>query len=97
MTPTQIALARHALGLPNSRRRSYRNHFVCGECHSDYDNWTEMVASEFARRRNGNALSGGEDVFWLTPKGAALVLKKGERLDLEDFPDQSQALIKSQD
>lgn len=89
MNAEQIELARHALGLPNKRRLSYRNHFVCGEGHDDFVAWQEMVAAEFARRRNGSALSGGEDVFWLTPKGAKLALKRGERLDPEDFPDQS--------
>ena len=87
MEPSHIELARHALGLPNARRRSYRNHYVCGEGGADYLAWQEMVANEFARRKNGAPISGGDDIFWLTPKGAKLALQKGERLDPEDFPD----------
>lgn len=86
MTPEQIELARHALGLPNSRRKTYRNHFVTGPGHSDYDNWQAMVKDGHARRRAGNQITGGDDLFWLTKEGATLALKKGERLDLEDFP-----------
>lgn len=86
MTPTQIALARHALGLPNRRNRSYRNHFVCGPGHSDYRNWTAMVDAGFAGRRKGNSLSGWDDVFWLTEAGARMALKAREGLDREDFP-----------
>ncbi len=86
MTPRQIEFARHALGLPNSRRRSYRNHFVTGPGTADFDDWQAMVAAGFARRRAGNALTGGDDLFWLTREGATAALKPGERLDPEDFP-----------
>lgn len=86
MTPVQIELARHALGLPNRNKKSYRNHFVCGPGHSDYDNWQAMTAAGMAKTRKGNALSGGDDWFWLTLEGAHNALRKGERLDLEDFP-----------
>jgi hypothetical protein len=82
MTPEQIELARHALGLPNERKQSYRNHFVCGPGHRDLDNWQAMVAAGAAKRK---VLSGGEDVFWLTAAGAIAAIKKGEALDPEDF------------
>lgn len=86
MTPRQVELARHALGLPNKRRRSYRNHFVAGRTHEDYGDWTAMVAAGFARQKSGSALSGGDDFFWLTEAGARRALKARESLDLEDFP-----------
>lgn len=86
MTPEQIELARHALGLPNSRRKSYRNHFVTGEGHSDYTNWMAMTEAGYAKRFKGNEMTGGDDLFCLTEAGAKLALKKGERLDPEDFP-----------
>lgn len=85
MTPEQIELARHALGLPNGRRQSYRNHFVAGEGHSDYVAWCDLVEKGFARGRKGNQLTGGDPVFWLTLAGASLALRRGERLDPEDF------------
>ncbi len=86
MTPEQIELARHALGLPNKTLQSYRNHFVAGEGHSDHTDWCAMVEAGHARSRPGSQLTGGDPVFWLTREGAELALKKGERLDPEDFP-----------
>lgn len=86
MTPAQKELARHALGLPNARRLSYRNHFVAGEGHGDFTNWLAMVEAGEAKRRKGNALTGGDDLFWLTKAGAEAALNSRERLDPEDFP-----------
>ena len=85
MDERQKELARHALGLPNTRKRSYRKHFVAGEGHDDYDTWIEMVAAGDAIRRRGSVLSGGDDIFLLTRVGAEKALDKGERLDPEDF------------
>lgn len=86
MTPSQIDHARHALGLTGDRRVSYRNHFVTGPGSSDYDDWMEMVKAGQARRRPGSALTGGDDLFWLTHSGALQVVKKGEKLDSSHFP-----------
>lgn len=86
MTDHQIELARHSLGFPNKMRTSYRNHFVAGEGHSDYAEWLQMVATGNAMRRKGNELSGGDDVFWLTERGARSALRTGEKLSEEDWP-----------
>ena len=85
MTPEQIELARHALGLPNKRHLSYRNHFVAAEGHPDYINWCEMVEAGEARGRIGSELTGGDPVFWLTLAGASLALRQGEHLNMDDF------------
>lgn len=91
MTPQQKELARHALGL-SVNSKSYRNRFVAGEGHPDYPDWLAMVAAGEARRRDGRKLPfGGDDLFWLTPAGAALALSPGETLDPEDFPEQVDA------
>lgn len=87
MTPLQIELARHALGLPNSKRTSYRNHFVTGEGGDDHAAWSMMVNEGDALRRKGSVLTGGDDLFLLTHKGAEKALKNGEKLDHEDFPE----------
>lgn len=87
ISPEQIELARHALGLPNGRRKSYRNHFVAGEGHPDYIAWCDMVEHGFARGRPGTPTAGGDPVFWLTIAGASRALRQGETLDMEDFPD----------
>jgi len=85
MTPRQIGLARHALGLPNKRKEPYRNHFVAGVGHTDYQDWLEMVASGEAIRVKGNALTGGDDVFHLTLMGVWTALKGDEKLTKEIF------------
>ena len=86
MTPRQIALARHALGLDGRRRVAYRNHFVAGPGHADHADWMSMVEQGHSRRRPGTPLTGGDDCFWLTRQGAELALQPGEQLDPVDFP-----------
>jgi hypothetical protein len=90
MTPRQISLARHALGLKDNRKVSYRNYFSVGSGAPDYDDWMEMVRQGNAVRRIGptqaGTLFGGDDIFHLTRSGATSVLKEGEGLDPEDFP-----------
>lgn len=86
MTPTQRELARHALGLSDRHRKSYRNHFVTGEGSTDYPHWMAMVEAGYARRLAGSLLTGGDDLFKLTPSGAVAALDDGDSLCPEDFP-----------
>lgn len=85
LAKAQRELARHALGLPNSSRRSYRNRFVTGEG-PDHEAWTAMVQAGHARSRKGVSWMGGMDAFWLTQDGALQALDEGESLCCEDFP-----------
>lgn len=87
MTDRQIELARHALGLGNGRRQSYRNYFTAGVGHNDYEEWLEMSRIGAAIRRDGRRLIfGGDDLFHLTRAGAEQALRSGETLDPEHFP-----------
>ena len=61
MTPSQRELARHALGLPNKMRTSYRNRFVAGHGHDDYDDWREMCSAGYAEWRGPIDSFGGDD------------------------------------
>lgn len=86
LTPAQRKLARHALGLPNDRKRSYRNRFVSTVCPGNYDHWCAMTDAGLAiagpTQRNGiQSLV----TFWLTKIGADAALEPGESLDPEDF------------
>lgn len=95
MTPKQIELARHALGLKEGRTVSYRNHFVTDECpgNQDHAEWMQMVARGDAIRRKGNPITGGMDCFYLTRGGAEAALKPNEQLDPEDFPDRPPQIV----
>ena len=84
LTERQKGLARHALGLPNKRRVSYRNHYV-GPQGDDLAAWNSMVSCGDARVAPGSGLTGGHLLFWLTRKGAKKALEGREKLDPEDF------------
>lgn len=86
MTEKQIALARHALGLSDRNKVSYRNRFVAGPGHKEYADWMAMVSAGQAKMVDGKSISFCGDLFWLTAEGARLALKPGESLDPEDFP-----------
>jgi hypothetical protein len=85
MTKQQIALGRHALGLPNRGKLSYRNYFVAGEDHDDWVEWMAMVKDGNAVRFNGSQLTGDDFVFRLTNQGAIACLKGREKLSKVDF------------
>lgn len=84
MTPRQRILARHALGLSNTQRTSYRNRFIASENHTDYPDWIAMThgAQAVHIKRSGTA----GDLFYLTHTGAQAALDMGDRLSIEDFP-----------
>lgn len=82
--PTVVRLARHALGLPNSRRRSYRNRFFAAVGSKDYREWRAMTDAGHALRYPWRFSLG--DLFVLTRAAAEIVLTRLERLDPEDFP-----------
>jgi hypothetical protein len=83
MTEAQRELGRHALGFPNKRNTSYRNHFCIGACSSDHREWELMVLNGYAVKRTGPSW-GGDDMFHLTLKGALLARDPKEHLSRED-------------
>lgn len=83
MTPEQRQLARHAIGLPNQARRSYRNRFLAAP--ADARKWGDMVSLGLAERGE-KPRGAGATWFWLTRAGAEAAIAKGERLCPEDFP-----------
>ena len=84
MTPEQRRLARHALGLSYGGRQSYRNRFCAVRGTPDDRDWRAMTNAGQAWRWPWG-WSGG-DFYALTRMGAEAALKRGERLDPEDFP-----------
>lgn len=87
LTPAQVKLARHALGLVDGRKASYRNRFAANPARADHADWMRMCRKGAAQRRSAQAVGGSLDLFWLTTAGAEAVLLPGETLDPEDFPE----------
>lgn len=82
MTPEQRLLARHALGLPNERGRSYRNRYLVPPAHPSHALFMQMVAAGEARL----VVEGlSNDRFCLTLEGAGKAVNPGEKLDPDDF------------
>lgn len=86
MTPRQIELARHALGLRPTRLISHRNRFLAGPEHPDYADWQAMVAAGQAKRLESEYLPPGDVLFHLTRAGAEAALLPGDVLNPEDWP-----------
>lgn len=87
MTPKQRELARHALGLPNEQKCSYRNRFVISSSTPTYEEWVAMVRDGEACIAHWHAVgvNHGRVLFMMTYAGACTALDEGERLDPEDF------------
>lgn len=82
MTPSQLKMARHALGLDESGV-SYRNRYVVGIGSPQEGEWNDLCQQGLAERgKNGLTFVG----FCLTDAGARGTLYSGEMLDSEDFP-----------
>lgn len=81
LTADEHRLARHALGLPNRHRRSFRNHFVA----ATHEGWERLVSAGLAVVHRSSEV-GGMHTYRLTRAGAEATLDPGERLDPEDFP-----------
>ena len=66
----QLQILRHSLGLrDDGKGREYRNHFVTGEGSDDYPSCVALVDAGLMTRCKGNALTGGDDVFYATDAG----------------------------
>jgi hypothetical protein len=83
MTEKQRELARHALGFPNKKNTSYRNHFCTGPGDTNFPEWEAMVAAGEAVKQTGPHW-GGDDMFHLTLKGALAARNPKEHLSRED-------------
>lgn len=83
MNQAQRELARHALGLPNRDRQSFRNRYVAPQASTAHRALRDMEAAgeaEFV------GTSGAGLWFTITRKGAEEALDPSETLCPEDFP-----------
>lgn len=72
MTPKQIDIVRHALGIG---RGNHRNHFVTGPGSDDFDDCRALVAMGYMHEYAGNPLTGGDPCFKVTQEGRAAIAK----------------------
>ena len=86
MTSKQKELARHALGLPNSKGMSYRNHYATDMNSPESKHLMALVKSGMA-----DVIEADTDrtlfFFHLTKSGAMAALNEHEKLCPEDFPE----------
>lgn len=69
-----IHILQHSLGLDDfGQGRQYRNHFVTGPGSKDWDKCRALVGAGLMVERPGNALSGGDSIFIVTPAGIDFV------------------------
>lgn len=73
----QKQILRHALGLKQGNT-AYRNHFVTGEGCRDYSDCIALVDAGMMVKRDGNALTGGDDLFMVTDTGKAMAEQESE-------------------
>jgi hypothetical protein len=81
MDAQKRSMARHALGLPNHCKRSFRNRYHTHASSDAWHEWTALCDAGLAVFSRGTRY----DLFSLTRAGAEMVLEPGETLDLEDF------------
>lgn len=84
MTDKQRELARHALGLPNNKRMSYRNYYCIGTGADGYADWEDLVSKGLAVKRTSPILGGDDVMFHLTLDGALMAREGKEHLSPED-------------
>lgn len=83
MSPAQREMARHALGFPNKKNTSNRNHYCIGKGGDGYEEWLDLVDKGLARRRVGTHW-GGDGMFYLTLDGALMAREPKEHLSREE-------------
>ena len=66
----KLHILQHSLGLDQyGQHGGHRNYFVAGAGHSDYEHCQELVLAGLMTQTHGNSISGGDDVFMVTPAG----------------------------
>jgi hypothetical protein len=67
---SKLHILQHSLGLDEyGEGRQYRNHFVTGPGSDDWGHCVSLVGDGLMTQQRGNALTGGDDCFRVTPKG----------------------------
>jgi hypothetical protein len=74
VSASMLHILQHSLGVDaHGRGRQYRNHFVTGPGSSDHGDCCVLAELGLMTRRKVSALSGGDYIFTVTPKGVEYV------------------------
>lgn len=66
----QLHILQHSLGVDRyGQGNQYRNHFCTSEGTVDFPDCMRLVELRLMTRRKGSAITGGDDVFYVTPEG----------------------------
>lgn len=77
----QLHILQHSLGVDRfGQGKQYRNHFVTGEGSLDHPDCMALVGMGYMTRRQGSALTGEMDVFFVTDAGKAAVAEQSPKL-----------------
>jgi hypothetical protein len=74
ITPYQVGLLQHTLGLSERRRESHRNFFIAGEGHHDQAGLTALVAAGLMKQARAPEMFGGGDLFTATDSGKEIAI-----------------------
>lgn len=75
ITPKQLDLLHHSLGLRPDHRESYRNHFAASTGHHDYPDLVELERVGFMTSRPLAKEWGGGICFYVTDQGKAYAIE----------------------
>lgn len=74
MADQRLSILQHALGVDqDGRGDQYRDHFVAGPSHSDYQTCMAMASEGLMNRHVRHGLAGGSDLFIVTEAGRRFV------------------------
>jgi len=69
-SPAELHILQHSLGVDQfGRGHRYRKHFVTGEGSLDHPACISLTEKGLMVRRDGSPLTGGDDLFLVTPAG----------------------------
>lgn len=76
LVATHLHILQHALGVDRyGQGDPYRNHFVTGQGSDDFAGCMVLVDAGLMTRTAGNAITGDDDLFRVTPEGVDYVAR----------------------
>ncbi len=75
MTPSQLQILQHALGVDRyGQGKRYRSHFCTGPECNNWDDCQALVAADLMQEHKSSQLSGGNSIFTVTGSGVLAMI-----------------------